>query len=138
MNFDVPFQNQEQSEVNPLKNEVPVASKKIVIELKKIQAKVIEAFGSKDPKIKALVILSAVVVVLLILSVFASIFRSTKSLVSNIQPTPTVTYNPSPTDTPQNINNIPPELKGKFDQIDNLNQTDISFPPPQIDNTIGN
>lgn len=85
-------------------------------------------------KLKIVLTLGIITVSLLLIN---SIFSGTKKLPQLIRSTPTPTVITPPSDTSPSYSNIPPEIKTKFDQIDNYNQTEFNFPPPQIDSKIG-
>lgn len=126
MNSDIPYQSLDLSNQNPLK----------VDDLSVSDSKKTKFAIPNDPKIKLLIILGGITFVLLVLSLIVTAFRSSRPT-TNSKPIPNVITTPKPTEVIEDINNIPPDLKTKFDQIDQQNQTNINFPPPQIDPTIG-
>jgi|GEM_PF-3366145 len=118
------FQNQDIASRNPLQTAVTEtatpSAKKLIL--------------PSDPKIKLLFVLGAIVAVLLVVSIFVSIFRKSPSG-PKVSPTPIPTIVPLPTDI---VNDkTPKNIKIKFDQIDKNTRTDINFNPPQTDPDIG-
>jgi hypothetical protein len=126
MNQDnIPYQNREIGEINPL-----LRSQEIDLPVDTKTSK-----PPLSPKIIILIILGAIIVLLLIISLIISLVNHSPKTASPSKPTPSSSFTESPTDIPNSA--IPTEFREKFDQIDQNNQTDLNFNPPQIDPNIG-
>jgi hypothetical protein len=121
MNQDVLYQNREISEPNPFTDTIPPVKNKLSL--------------PSHPKIKILLILGIFIVLIFMVNIFISLSQKTAFPAGSVTPTPTTISTPQPTEIPNSA--IPAELQSQFDQIDKSNQTDINFPPPQIDSKIG-
>lgn len=125
MNQDIPYQNREIGAPNPL---VPTADPDSSIETKSPKLPL-------NPKIKWLIILGVFIALLLLVSLIISLLKNIPQITSIPTPTPPAFSDLSPTDIPNSA--IPTKFRDKFDQIDQNNQTDLNFNPPQIDPNIG-
>ena len=114
-NLDISYQNREMGDQNPF---VPTNVPKTPI----------------DSRLKLVIALVVFIFILLILSLVATVIRKTPPSIPINQPTPTLPI-ASPTGSPNSA--MPTEFQEKFNQIDQDNQTNINFPPPQIDPQIG-
>lgn len=104
----------------------------------KAEAKTNLTFAQKlktDHKVQALVGLSAFTIVILILSIVASLVRSPikRDTIGSDLPTPIAT----PTFINQ-ANVLPPEYQNQFDLIESRIKYSPEIIPPQIDLTLGN
>ena len=123
------YQNQDLDNLNPLQTK----------DDKTAVNKNLRLFGQslpKDPKIRLLLILTGVVLLLLIISLFTTLSRRTPRPPSRVSPTPSPDITPLPTEVANTIS-IPTDLKEKFREIDNNINTNINFNPPQIDTDVG-
>ena len=125
MKSDVIYQNREMSNPNPL---APTEKTKPTdnSETPKIPS---------NPKVKWLIYLVIFIAFLLFISLIASLVKKTPLTSPNSKPTTSPDIILTPT-SPPNIA-IPTSYQDKFNQIDQDNQTDIKFDPPQIDPNIG-
>jgi hypothetical protein len=128
MNTETAYQNRDLSTENPL---VPPQ------EISDSQSPNNKQLIPKDPKIKILIIMAALVFVLLIISILITTVKKVALKPSdNSVPTPVSTPAPnSPDDT--GYSNMPDNYKAKFNVIDQKNQTDVDFNPPQITDDVG-
>jgi hypothetical protein len=125
MNQDLSYQNRDASQLNPLapaeKSVPPADDKSTPLPI--------------NPKIKILIILGIIIVILLITSLIVSLVKKSVPSPPAITSTSTPSSILTPTDTPNSA--LPSKFQEKFTQIDHNNQTEISFPPPQIDPSVG-
>lgn len=122
------YQTPDISQQNPLQTEQD----------KQVLNKKTQLFGlnlPQDPKMKLLLILGAVIVVLLVLSLFTT-KRRTPRAPSRVNPTPTSNVTPIPTEI-SDITKLPDGLKEKFQNADNQVNSQVNFAPPQIDTEVG-
>jgi len=115
------YQNIDLTTNNPLKPET------------KVQLTFIQKLKT-DHKIQALVGLSAFTVLILILSIVVSIFRSP------VQKSDLGTNLPTPIATPTSINDaniLPPQYQDQFNTIENKIKYNPEILPPQIDVSLG-
>ena len=125
MNQDLSYQNRDMGNLNPL---VPPPEVTPPIKSDLPQPPL-------NSKTRLLVILGVFTGCLLLISLVASLIKNTNRPTPLATPTLTPDLTPTPTIDPNS--EVPAEFKDKFYQIDQSNQTDINFIPPQIDTTIG-
>lgn len=119
---EINYQNLEVSDTNPLSPESsPVNKTKFAM--------------PKDPKIRLLFVLGAIILFLLILSLVVSLFRQ-RGPVSTVRSKTTPTTKPETSPIQTNAS-IPTQFMEKFNQIDKQINTSEDFLPPSFDQTIG-
>jgi len=128
---DISYQNQDLGEMNPLMvdAEEETASQESKPKSSKFTL-------PDDPKTKLLIILIGVVIFLFVISIPITIFRNIQLISKRPVTKPTPALTPRPTEV-TDISKIPEELRVKFEKVDKEIQTNINFPPPQIDTEIG-
>lgn len=122
MNQDIVYQNREIGDTNPFSDPSSQPETKIKPPL--------------NPKLKILISLAIIIIIILIINLIFSLVKKPPSTF-NLHPTPTTSISTQKPIITPDYSNIPPDIKLKFDQIENYNQTEIKFSPPQIDSKIG-